>query len=302
MLYLSLFILAAVAVLVFKAVRIVPQGYVWTVENFGRFAGVLEPGLHFLMPIYQSIGHKVSMMEQVVEIDTQRVIASDNVPLSVDAVVYFQVVQASKAVYEVENVTYAIVNLVTTSIRSVLGKMELDRALASRAEINAEVLEALAAATTSWGVKVTRVEIKDLVPPSDIANAMSVQMKAEREKRATILEAEAKRDRLRLEAEGAKIATTTEAEGVMIAAKSEAEARLTKAKADAEAINMVGDAISSQGRDAVAYFVAQEYIKTLSQFASSPNQKVLMMPMDTAGVGGSLAGIGEMIRQAQMEK
>ena len=295
----GLFIAAVVVIVLFKAVRMVPQGYEWTVEAFGKYTHTMSPGLHFLIPIYQGVGRKINMMEQVMDVPSQDVITKDNAVVKVDGVVYFQVLDAAKAAYEVATLEIAILNLVMTNIRTAIGSMDLDESLSKRDEINTKVLVAVDQATHPWGIKVNRIELKDIAPPRDLVDAMARQMKAEREKRANILEAEGFRQAAILKAEGEKQSTILDAEGEREAAFREAEARERLAEAEARATQMVSDAIAQGDVQAINYFVAQKYVEALKEFAASPNQKLLMLPMETTGVLGSLAGIAELAKAAK---
>ncbi len=295
---LALVLLVAGVVVLFKAVRMVPQGYEWTVEAFGKYTHTLSPGLHFLIPIYQGIGRKINMMEQVMEVPSQDVITKDNAVVKVDGVVYFQVLDAAKAAYEVAQLEVAIINLVMTNIRTAIGSMDLDESLSKRDEINTKVLLAVDQATHPWGIKVNRIELKDIQPPRDLVDSMARQMKAEREKRANILEAEGKRQSDILRAEGEKQSAILEAEGEKEAAFRQAEARERLAEAEANATRMVSDAISGGNVQAINYFVAQKYIEAFKALAEAPNQKFVMMPMESAGVIGSLAGIADLAKEA----
>ncbi len=295
---LALVLLVAGIVVLFKAVRMVPQGYQWTVEAFGKYTHTMSPGLHFLIPIYQSVGRKINMMEQVLEVPSQDVITKDNAVVKVDGVVYFQVLDAAKAAYEVAQLEIATLNLVMTNIRTSIGSMDLDESLSRRDEINAKVLVAVDQATHPWGLKVNRIELKDIQPPRDLIDSMARQMKAEREKRANILEAEGHRQAEILRAEGEKQSSILEAEGKREAAYREAEARERLAEAEANATRMVSDAISAGNVQAINYFVAQKYIEAFKSLAEAPNQKFVLMPMESAGIIGSLAGIGELAREA----
>jgi regulator of protease activity HflC (stomatin/prohibitin superfamily) len=286
-------------VTVFKAVRVVPQGYEWTVERFGRYTHTLSPGLGFIVPWIDGIGRKLNMMEQVMDVPSQDVITKDNAVVKVDGVVYFHVLDAAKAAYEVAQLEIAILNLVMTNIRTSIGSMDLDESLSKRDEINAKVLDAVDQATHPWGVKVNRIELKDINPPRDLVESMARQMKAERDKRANILEAEGFRQAAILRAEGEKQSAILEAEGDREAAFREAEARERLAEAEAKATRMVSDAIAQGDVQAINYFVAQKYVEALKDFAASPNQKLLMLPMETTGVLGSLAGIAELARAVQ---
>ena len=284
---------------VLKAVRVVPQGFEWTVERFGRYTHTLSPGLGFIIPWVDGIGRKINMMEQVMEVPGQDVITMDNAVVKVDGIVFFQVLDAAKAAYEVAQLEIAIINLVMTNIRTSIGSMALDESLSKRDEINAKVLVAVDQATHPWGVKVNRIELKDIQPPRDLIDAMAKQMKAEREKRANILEAEGFRQAAILRAEGEKQSAILEAEGEREAAFREAEARERLAEAEARATEMVSTAIAQGDVQAINYFVAQKYVEALKAFAASPNQKLLMLPMETTGVLGSLAGIAELAKAVQ---
>ncbi|HZX78411.1 SPFH domain-containing protein [Lysobacter sp.] len=295
---LSVVLLFAGVILVLKAVRMVPQGYEWTVERFGRYTHTMDPGLHFLIPIVYGVGRKINMMEQVMDVPSQDVITKDNAVVKVDGVVYFQVLDAAKAAYEVAQLEIAILNLVMTNIRTSIGSMDLDESLSKRDEINAKVLVAVDAATHPWGLKVNRIELKDIQPPRDLVDSMARQMKAEREKRANILEAEGHRQSEILRAEGEKQAAILEAEGKREAAFREAEARERLAEAEAKATQLVSDAIANGNVNAINYFVAQKYIEAFKALAEAPNQKFVMMPMESAGVIGSLAGIAELAKEA----
>src|SRR5690606_32621101 len=295
---LAVVLLVAGIIVLFKTVRMVPQGYEWTVEAFGRYTHTMKPGLHFLVPVYQDVGRKINMMEQVMDVPSQDVITRDNAVVKVDGVVYFQVLDAAKAAYEVAQLEIAILNLVMTNIRTSIGSMDLDESLSRRDEINAKVLEAVDQATHPWGIKVNRIELKDIAPPRDLVEAMARQMKAEREKRANILEAEGFRQAAILKAEGEKQSTILEAEGEREAAFREAEARERLAEAEAKATQMVSDAIASGDVQAINYFVAQKYIEAFKALAQAPNQKFVLMPMESAGVIGSLGGIAELAKEA----
>ena len=292
-------LLVFVVITVLKAVRVVPQGFEWTVERFGRYTHTLSPGLGFIIPWVDGIGRKINMMEQVMEVPGQDVITMDNAVVKVDGIVFFQVLDAAKAAYEVAQLEIAIINLVMTNIRTSIGSMALDESLSKRDEINAKVLVAVDQATHPWGVKVNRIELKDIQPPRDLIDAMAKQMKAEREKRANILEAEGFRQAAILRAEGEKQSAILEAEGEREAAFREAEARERLAEAEARATEMVSTAIAQGDVQAINYFVAQKYVEALKEFAASPNQKLLMLPMETTGVLGSLAGIAELAKAVQ---
>jgi regulator of protease activity HflC (stomatin/prohibitin superfamily) len=288
--------LAFVVVTILKGVRSVPQGYEYTVERFGRYIRTLSPGLGFIIPWVDGIGRKMNMMEQVLDVPSQEVITKDNAVVKVDGVVFFQVLDAAKAAYEVAQLEIAILNLVMTNIRTVLGAMDLDESLSKRDEINARLLAVVDQATHPWGLKVNRIEIKDIQPPRDLVDSMARQMKAEREKRANILEAEGFRQAAILKAEGEKQAAVLEAEGRRESAFRDAEARERLAEAEAKATMMVSQAIAKGDVQAINYFVAQKYVEALKEFATSPNQKTLLLPMETTGVLGSLAGIMELAR------
>ena len=295
---LAVVLLVAGVVVLFKTVRMVPQGYEWTVERFGKYTHTMTPGLHFLIPVVYGVGRKINMMEQVMDVPSQDVITKDNAVVKVDGVVYFQVLDAAKAAYEVATLEIAILNLVMTNIRTAIGSMDLDESLSKRDEINAKVLVAVDQATHPWGLKVNRIELKDIQPPRDLVDSMARQMKAEREKRANILEAEGFRQAAILKAEGDKQAVILEAEGEKEAAFREAEARERLAEAEAKATEMVSNAIASGNVQAINYFVAQKYIEAFKALAEAPNQKFVMMPMESAGVIGSLGGIAELAKQA----
>lgn len=292
----ALVVLALVAVA--KAVVTVPQGSCFTVERFGRYTGTLHPGLHFIIPVIDAIGAKMNMMETVLDVPSQAAITKDNALVTVDGVVFFQVLDAAKAAYEVNQLQHAILNLTMTNIRTVMGSMDLDELLSQRDKINAQLLSVVDDATQPWGVKVTRIEIRDIQPPRDLVDSMARQMKAERDRRAAILEAEGLRQAAILRAEGEKQGMILEAEGRREAAFRDAEARERAAKAEAEATRMVSEAITSGHTQAINYFVAQKYVEALGAFAQSPNQKVLLLPMETTGVLGSIAGIAELSKQA----
>jgi regulator of protease activity HflC (stomatin/prohibitin superfamily) len=281
-----------------SSVKIVPQGYTYTVENFGRYEKTLQPGLHLLMPVVQSIGHRINMKEQVMDIPSQDVITRDNAMVRVDGVCFYQVLNSAKAAYEVDNLDNSIVNLVMTNIRTVMGSMDLDELLSNRDIINAKLLGIIDAATETWGVKVTRIEIKDIAPPRDLVEAMGRQMKAERDKRAQILESEGLRQAAILKAEGEKQAVVLAAEGQREAAFREAEAREREAEAEANATRMVSDAISAGNVQAINYFIANNYVKALESLAKAPNQKVIMMPLEASSVIGSIAGLAQITGEA----
>lgn len=289
--------LAAFAVIVvFSAATVVRQGYEYTLERFGRFVTVLRPGFSLIIPFVDRIGRKVNMMEQVLDIPGQEIITKDNAMVAVDGVVFFQVLDAAKAAYEVSDLYVAIMQLTTTNLRTVMGSMDLDETLSKRDEINARLLMVVDQATHAWGVKITRVEVKDIRPPADIVNAMGRQMKAEREKRASILEAEGLRASEILRAEGAKQSQILEAEGRREAAFRDAEAREREAEAEAKATEMVSNAIAGGNAQAINYFVAQKYVEAVREFASSPNAKTIFMPVELSSLVGSVGGIGELVK------
>ena len=277
-------------------VKTVTQGYHWTVERFGRYTRTLNSGLNLIVPFFDRIGRKVNMMEQVIDIPQQDVISKDNATVMVDGVAFFQVFDAAKASYEVTNLDRAIITLTMTNIRSVMGSMDLDQMLSHRDEINERLLRVVDAAVSPWGVKVNRIEIKDIVPPADLIQSMGRQMKAEREKRAEILQAEGQRQSAILKAEGQKQSQILEAEGRREAAFRDAEGRERSAEAEAKATAMVSEAVSRGDIAALNYFVAEKYMKVLAEIAHSPNQKMLIMPVEVTSVLGSLAGIGEIAK------
>lgn len=283
--------------LVLLSIKQIPQGMEYTVERFGRYTKTLRPGLSFIVPIMDQIGAKMNMMEQVMDVPSQEIISRDNAMVKVDGVVFFQILDAAKAAYEVSNLNYAILNLVTTNIRTVMGSMNLDDVLSERDQINARLLRVVDEATNPWGIKVTRVEIKDITPPRDLVDAMARQMKAEREKRANILDAEGFRQAAILKAEGEKQSMVLRAEGQREAAFRAAEAREREAEAEAKATQMVSEAITTGNAAALNYFVALKYTEALKAIASAKNQKVIMIPLEASNLIGSLAGIGEIARQ-----
>ena len=290
-------LLFLLVVFLLMAVRVVKQGYVYTIERFGKFTMSADPGLHLIMPFIDRVGQKVNMMEQVLDIPGQEIITADNAMVGVDAVVFFQVLDAGKAAYEVANLYQAIMALTTTNLRTVMGSMDLDETLSKRDEINARLLAVVDHATSPWGVKITRVEIKDIRPPHDISEAMARQMKAERLKRAEILEAEGDKTSSILRAEGRKQSAILEAEGKREAQFRDAEARERAAEAEARATQMVSDAIAASGNQAINYFIAQEYTKAVGKFADSPNAKTILFPVEATQLIGSLGGIGELVRE-----
>jgi regulator of protease activity HflC (stomatin/prohibitin superfamily) len=284
--------------LVFKGVKAVPQGYEFTVERFGRYTMTLTPGLHFIVPFMDEIGARMNMMESVLDVPSQEVITKDNAVVQVDGVMFYQVLNAARAAYEVRDLERASLNLTTTNLRTVMGSMDLDELLSERDAINARLLAIVDEATEPWGIKVTRIEIKDITPPRDLVDSMARQMKAEREKRATVLEASGFREAEILRAEGEKQSQILEAEGRKEAAFRDAEAREREAEAEAKATDMMSMAIAKGDPQAVNYFIAQEYVKTLGQFANSPNQKILFMPLEASAAIGALGGVAEIAKEA----
>ncbi|MEI6709216.1 MAG: SPFH domain-containing protein [Methylococcales bacterium] len=285
-------------VLVFMSIKSVPQGMEYTVQRFGRYTNTLTPGLNIIIPFIDSIGHKMVMMEQVMDVPSQEVITKDNAMVTVDGVIFYQVMDAAKAAYEVSQLNWAILNLVMTNIRTVMGSMDLDELLSRRDDINARILNVVDDATTPWGIKVTRIEIKDIAPPKDLVEAMGRQMKAERLKRASILEAEGLRQAEILRAEGAQQAAILEAEGRKEASYRDADARERLAQAEARATLMVSEAISKGDVQAINYFVALKYIDALKGIATANNSKLVFMPLDSSSVIGALGGIGELAKEA----
>ncbi len=297
-----LFILGLAVVLIFLGVKVVPQGMEYTVERFGRYTHALRPGIGFIIPVMDSVGSKMNMMEQVLDVPSQEVITKDNAMVTVDGVVFYQVMDAAKAAYEVSGLEYAILNLTMTNVSTVMGSMDLDELLSKRDEINARLLTVVDDATTPWGVKVTRIEIKDISPPNDLVDAMARQMKAERLKRAAILEAEGERQSAILKAEGEKQSAILQAEGEKEAAFREAEARERLAEAEAKATQMVSQAIAEGDLNAVNYFVATKYVEALQSIASAPNEKLVFMPMEASGVIGAIGGVAELAREAMAKQ
>jgi regulator of protease activity HflC (stomatin/prohibitin superfamily) len=301
----SVFVIAILifaVLLVLLSVKSVSQGLEYTVERFGRYTSTLSPGLNIIVPIIDRIGRRVNVMERVMDVPSQEIITKDNAMVQVDGVVFFQVMDSAKASYEVNNLEVAILNLVMTNIRTVMGSMDLDELLSRRDEINARLLNVVDDATSPWGVKVTRIEIKDIAPPRDLVDAMARQMKAEREKRAVILEAQGERQSEILRAEGEKQAAILEAEGRKESAFRDAEARERLAQAEAQATTMVSEAISKGNIQAVNYFVAQKYVEAIKDIASADNSKLILMPLESSSVIGALGGIGELAKEAMGKK
>lgn len=293
---------AALAVMVllylFSSIKVVRQGYQYTIEHFGRFTAIAKPGLNFYPAFFYSVGRRVNMMEQVLDVPGQEIITKDNAMVAVDGVVFFQVLDSAKAAYEVSDLYVAIMQLVTTNLRTVMGSMDLDELLSKRDDINARLLAVVDHATNPWGIKITRVEVKDMRPPADIVNAMARQMKAEREKRANILDAEGARAAEVLRAEGQKQSRILEAEGRREAAFREAEARERAAEAEAKATRLVSDAIEEGSAQAINYFIAQKYVDAVGKFATSTNAKTILFPVEATQLIGTLGGIGELAKEA----
>ena len=284
--------------MVIMGVKSVPQGMEYTVERFGRYTGTLTPGLNIIVPIVDRIGRKLNVMEQVIDVPSQEIITKDNAMVRVDGVVFYQIMDSPKAAYEVNNLDLAIINLVMTNIRTVMGSMDLDELLSRRDDINAKLLSVVDDATTPWGIKVTRIEIKDIAPPRDLVESMARQMKAEREKRAAILEAEGHKQAEILRADGEKQAAILDAEGRRESAFRDAEARERLAEAEARATTMVSEAIAKGNVQAVNYFVAQKYVESLKEIAAADNSKLILMPLEASNVIGALSGITELAKEA----
>ena len=298
---LDIFVIVVVALVVltlFAGIKTIPQGFNYTVERFGRYTRTLQPGLALIVPFIDRVGAKLNMMEQVLNVPSQEVITKDNAMVEVDGVTFYQVLDAAQAAYEVAGLENAILNLTMTNIRTVMGSMDLDHLLSQRDEINHRLLNVVDEATSTWGVKVTRIEIKDINPPRDLVDSMARQMKAERDKRAEILTAEGDRQSQILKAEGQKQSQILEAEGRREAAFRDAEAREREAEAEAKATEMVSNAISQGNVQAINYFVANNYVDALKSLASARNQKVLMLPLEASSVIGAISGVAEIAREA----
>ena len=288
-------VIALVVIYLIRSVRIVPQGYEHTVERFGRYTQTLRPGLNLIIPFIDAVGSKINMMESVLQVPSQDIITKDNAVVNVDGVIFYQILDAAKAAYEVTNLQVAILNLTMTNIRTVMGSMDLDELLSCREKINARLLAVIDGATSPWGTKVTRIEIKDIKPPRDLVDSMGRQMKAEREKRASILEAEGLRQSEILKAEGEKQAMVLQAEGKLEAARREAEGRERLAEAEANATRAMSNAVKTSGAIPLQYFIAERYVQAFKELACSENQKVIMLPFEATNMLGSIQGIRELL-------
>jgi regulator of protease activity HflC (stomatin/prohibitin superfamily) len=289
-------VLVVVVVMIAKGVRTVPQGYEWTVERFGRYRVTLSPGLRLVNPFTDKIGRKINVQETVLEIPAQNVITKDNASVIVDGIVFYQVIDASRAAYEVQNLQSAVSNLTMTNIRTAIGALDLDETLSKRDEINERLLRVLDAATEPWGTKITRVELKDVRPPEDVQLSMAKQLTADRERRAAILRAEGIKQAAILEAEGRKQSTILAAEGHLAATQMDAEARERLAEAEAKATAAVSKAVSEGNVQALNYFIAQKYVEAIAQIGQAPNSRLVLMPMEFSSLVSTIGGIGELTR------
>ncbi len=289
-------VLVLVVVTVFAGAKTVPQGQMWTVERFGAFTRLLQPGLNFIVPYMDRVGRRLNVQEQVQDIPEQSVITKDNATVTVDGVIYFRVMEAEKAAYQVQSLTQALSTLAMTNIRAVVGELELDSALSSRERINTQLLTILDGATEPWGVKVSRVELRKIEPPANLIEAMNKQMTAERERRATVMRADGEREAAILRAEGQKQSKVLEAEGTQLAAERQAQARERLAAAEAAATRMVAQAAADGGEAALRYFVAQKYVEAFSAMAASPASRLVVVPMEATAMAGGIAQAMELLR------
>lgn len=293
-------LLAILAIAFFSAgVKVVPQGQQWTVERFGRYTQTLEPGLGLIIPFIDRIGFKLSMMESVLDVPSQTVISKDNAAVTADGVLFYRILDASKAAYQVTNLTYAIINLTVTNLRSVLGSMELDHMLSNREEVNERLLSAVDLATAPWGIKVTRIEIRDLSMSPALQEAMNLQMTAERHRRAVVTKANGDKEAEILQAEGLRQAAILRADGEKQAAFLIAEAREREAQAEAQATKDVSQAIREGDVHAIQYFLGLKYIEALQEIGKGENSKLVLMPLEAAGLTGAVAGITELLKNSQ---